>query len=588
LALLLPTGILKNALRRSTMDFNQLLKSARSVDSNGFRKVKLAILGDYSTQFLHKALRAQGLIRKADLEIYEADYDQINSEIINTASGLYKFQPQYVLITRSVLKLQENFYSTADKENFFLHEISRIRELINTIAENGLAARIIFTTNELTDDAVFGNYYAKTAVSFYHQMCRLNNAMLDLAGDSENVFLCDINKLILRKGFAYARDWSLVINSDLLYALDFHVDLSEEIIRLILCFEGVFHKCLILDLDNTLWGGIIGDDGIDQIQIGAFGIGKAFSRLQKWAKQLKNRGVILAVCSKNTEEIAKAPFLHHPEMELKMEDISVFVANWDNKADNIRYIQSVLNIGFDAMVFVDDNPAERELIRRELPGVTVPEMPADPALYLDYLTGMNLFETTSFSETDLKRTLQYQAESQRKAFQQTFRNMDEYLASLEMKGSVKPFEANDFPRIAQLSQRSNQFNLRTIRYTPDEISHMASDPAFLTYAVNLGDKFGDYGLISIVIVRLIDGDQAFIDTWIMSCRVLKRDVEKYVLNKMVADLQSRNIPFLQGEYRPTEKNALVKNHYADLGFSEKDGFWNLNTKNYLPFNHSIG
>ncbi|WP_083692390.1 HAD family hydrolase [Seonamhaeicola sp. S2-3] len=336
-------------------------------------------------------------------------------------------------------------------------------------------------------------------------------------------------------------------------------------------------------------GGIIGDDGLEKIQIGSLGIGKAFTKIQKWAKELKNRGIILAICSKNNEEIAKNPFVNHNEMVLKLEDISVFVANWNNKADNIRYIQEVLNIGFDSMVFIDDNPAEREIVRQSIPEITVPELPEDPALYLPYLTNLNLFETVSYSKNDNDRTLQYQQEAERRKLISQVTNMDDYLKSLEMYGSISDFRQKDVSRIAQLTQRSNQFNLRTKRYTEDDIIKFMNSKNHLTYSVKLKDKFGDYGLISVIILEKTSSNVFFIDTWIMSCRVLKRDVEYYALNKIVDDLQKLKIDTLQGEYLETAKNSLVADLLEKLTFSKEknDKIYSLNTNTYKPFKHFI-
>ena len=356
--------------------------------------------------------------------------------------------------------------------------------------------------------------------------------------------------------------------------------MSNLIVEVIHVFQGKFKKCIILDLDNTLWGGIIGDDGLESIQIGTLGIGKAFTRFQKWLKELKNRGIILAVCSKNEDSIAKSPFLNHPEMVLKLEDIAVFVANWNSKADNINQIQQILNIGFDSMVFIDDNPAEREIVRTHLPLVCVPELPEDPSNYLPFLISENLFETVSYSGNDLERTKQYQEEAKRVELSKSITNMDDYLVSLDMTAKIGSFKDIDIERIAQLTQRSNQFNLRTIRYTNIEIESIMANPNFLTVSVEVGDKFGNYGLIGVVIIEMI-GTNAKIDTWIMSCRVLKRTVEHTVMNYVVESLLILNIETLNGKYIPTDKNKLVLNLLRDLGMSEtKTHNYALNLKEF--------
>ena len=295
---------------------------------------------------------------------------------------------------------------------------------------------------------------------------------------------------------------------------------------------------------------------------------------------MKNRGIILAICSKNTESVAKEPFEKHPDMVLRLEDIAVFVANWENKADNIRFIQSVLNIGFDSMVFLDDNPFERNIVRENIPDILVPELPEDPAEYLEYLYPLNLFETVSFSQEDTERTQLYQVEAQRNVLQKKFTNEDDFLKTLNMLSLVEPFNKFNTPRVAQLSQRSNQFNLRTVRYTESDIEQLSKSPDYSTFAFSLEDKFGDNGLICVIILQEENKEVMFIDTWFMSCRVLKRGMENFVLNMVSNHAKEKGYSYLKGEYIPTAKNEMVKDHYAGLGFEEKDGYWLLDVRSY--------
>lgn len=369
-------------------------------------------------------------------------------------------------------------------------------------------------------------------------------------------------------------------------SLDVLPHIAYKTVDIINAIKGKIKKCLILDLDNTTWGGIIGDDGIENIQVGSLGIGKAFSEFQHWAKKLKNRGIIVCICSKNTESVAVVPFKEHPDMVLRMEDISVFVANWENKADNIRHIQSVLNIGFDSMVFLDDNPFERNLVRENLPLVTVPELPEDPAEYLEYIYGLNLFETTSFSKEDTERTKLYQTEAKRVSNQKQFTNVGDFLVSLEMTSTVLDFNSFNTPRVSQLSQRSNQFNLRTIRYGEDDIERMSKSDDYKTFTFTLEDKYGDNGLICVIILKKEDKN-LFVDTWFMSCRVLKRGMEKFVLNTIVDYAKKGSFENIIGEYIETPKNAMVKDHYLDLGFSANENLFNLEVDQFTPFEVSI-
>jgi FkbH-like protein len=402
---------------------------------------------------------------------------------------------------------------------------------------------------------------------------------MKLSAQNGNLFLCDVAALYGVYGQNTAKSAQMYINADMIFSLDFIPVFTKQLNDIILALRGKFNKCLILDLDNTTWGGIVGDDGVENIKIGDLGIGKAFSKLQTWAKALKERGVILCICSKNDEANAKEPFEKHPDMVLRLEDISVFVANWENKASNIRNIQEILNIGFDSVVFLDDNPFERNLVRLELPDVIVPELPEDPAEYLDYLLSLNLFETVSFSENDKDRTKQYQAEAERVSSVAKFANIDEYLASLEMMSDVKEVDSFSLPRVAQLTQRSNQFNLRTQRYTDEDLKSMIESKEYIAISYTLVDKYGDNGLISAVVLKK-EKDFMFVDTWIMSCRVLKRTMEPFVLNTIVEEAKKLGYSKLIGEYLPTAKNGMVKDHYKNFGFEEKEGRWELNIDSF--------
>jgi FkbH-like protein len=407
---------------------------------------------------------------------------------------------------------------------------------------------------------------------------------MELAQQSKNLFICDIAALTAHAGRSATFSPATYTNTGIVFDIDFWPSVVKNVADIILAISGKFKKAVVLDLDNTLWGGIIGDDGIEGIQIGDLGIGRAFTELQMWLKQLKERGIILAVCSKNYEHIAMEAFEKHPDMILRPDDIAVFVANWENKVDNIRYIQTVLNIGMDSIVYLDDNPFERNMVRQELPALTIPELPEDPAEYLLYLQTLNLFETASVTEEDAGRTKQYQEEAKRVSLQKAYANEDEFLQSLEMESPVTPFNKFNTPRVAQLSQRSNQFNLRTVRYTEKDIENIAEDNSYVTFAFNLKDKFGDYGMISAVILK-IEGDMAFIDTWFMSCRVLKRGMENFVLNTIAQAAKDRGCTKLAGEYIPTPKNELVKDHYAKLGFTQVGDKWELDLNTFE--NHNV-
>ncbi len=550
-------------------------------------ELKIAVLGDFATQKLCDMLKAVAHENKVKLSLYEADFDAINTEIFNPESELYHFQPQYIFISTSSKKQQLKFNALdlADKAHFATQYLDKVKLWWDTVNQN-IKTNIIFSNLAELDDAVFGNYANKTQCSWLYQVRKINFELMNLVQQYKNVFIQDISALHNLVGKEKAFKPSLYYTANQVYDIDFLPYIAKSVVDIILSIQGKFKKCLILDLDNTTWGGVIGDDGIDNLQIGDVGIGKAFTDLQYYAKKLKERGIILCVCSKNDEHVAKEPFEKHPDMVLKLNDIAVFVANWENKADNIRYIQSILEIGFDSIVFLDDNPFERNLVRTQLPDVCVPELPEDPAEYVSYLETLNLFETASFTQDDTARTEMYQTEDTRRKSQAQYSSIDEYLQSLNMTAEVGDF-TNSFyvPRIAQLTQRSNQFNLRTVRYTEADIQRIATDKNYIPFYFCLTDKFGSYGLISVVILQKQNEKTLFIDTWLMSCRVLKRGVEQFVLNTLVDYAQKNGFEHIIGEYIPTSKNSMVKEHYPKLGFesTEKPNIWKLNVENYQRF-----
>jgi FkbH-like protein len=362
---------------------------------------------------------------------------------------------------------------------------------------------------------------------------------------------------------------------------------GDLVARVIAARLGRSSKCLVLDLDNTLWGGVIGDDGLHGIVLGQGSVtGEAHVALQTYAKALSRRGVILAVCSKNDEANALEPFERHSEMILRRADIACFVANWQDKATNLREIARRLNIGVDALTFVDDNPFERNIVRRELPMVNVPELPEDAADYVNCIADAGYFEAIAVTADDLKRSEQYQANLQREsAMAET--DMAGYLKSLNMELRWRPFDRIGLQRIVQLINKSNQFNLTTRRYTDAEAETLIDADATLALQLRLVDNFGDNGMIAVVIGRPAGDGVIEIDTWLMSCRVLGRQVEEATLNLVVAEAKRLGAQALRGVYKPTAKNGMVADHYRKLGFEPDGGeggetTWRLSLDHYAP------
>ena len=546
------------------------LKKLAKVESDS-PKIRVALLGDTATQLLVTAIKGEAVDRGYCLDLYEGEYNQVERQVMDPTSDFYQFDAEISIIFQSTHKLGEYHSSLPITKQELIAE-ERI-SFITSLCENPSFANkklICFNYPEI-EDTVFGSYANKVESSFSYQVRKLNYELMNLSRQYPNLFICDIAGLqnMLGRQFMFAPN--VYMTTEMVLSVNALPFVASRVMDIIAAIKGQFKKCLILDLDNTVWGGVIGDDGLEGIELGhGLGIGKAFTEFQMWVKKLKQRGIIICVASKNNEETAKEPFEKHPDMILKLEDIAVFQANWETKVDNIRTIQSILNIGFDSMVFLDDNPFERNIVRENIPGITVPELPEDPAMYLEYLYSLNLFETASYSNADKDRTKQYQVEAKRVSLSKTFTNEADFLKSLNMVSTVSGFTKFNTPRVAQLSQRSNQFNLRTIRYTEGDIAAIADDSDSIDLCFTLEDKFGDNGLIAVIIMKKQDDETLFVDTWFMSCRVLKRGMENFTLNTMVENAQARGYKRIVGEYIPTPKNKMVESHYPSLGFTPLD------------------
>lgn len=553
------------------LQYKELKKKLKTIPE-GLPTCKVALLGDTATQFLATAIRGIGLERGYNVNLYEAEYNQIERQFLDPTSELYEFDADYIVLFQSTHKLAES-HSLLSVEQQLMIADDRL-SFISTICTNPtfVSKKIICLNYPEIEDTIFGSYATKVTSSLTYQIRKLNMGLMNLSQEYANLFICDIAGLQNKLGRDFMFAPNVYVSTEMVLSIDAIPYVASRVMDIICAIKGQFKKCLILDLDNTLWGGIIGDDGIEGIQLGhGLGIGKAFTEFQMWVKKLKQRGIIICVASKNNEETAKEPFEKHPDMVLKLSDIAVFQANWETKVDNIRTIQSILNISFDSMVFLDDNPFERNMVREHIPGITVPELPEDPGEYLEYLYSLNLFETASYSQADKDRTKQYQVEAQRVSLQKTFSNESDFLKSLDMVSTVSGFTKFNIPRVAQLSQRSNQFNLRTIRYTEADITALAEDPNVIDLCFTLEDKFGDNGLIAVIIMKKQDDETLFVDTWFMSCRVLKRGMENFTLNTMVEYARKKGYKRIVGEYLPTPKNKMVEQHYLNLGFEPRSG-----------------
>lgn len=571
-----PVGRELQLLASYSLELNQLTKLAKligKVRSEGksldpLVPFRLAVLSNATIDLIVPAMVASAARRGIALEVIQPSYDQVAQEALTPDSKVNQSKPDAVLfgLDYHALPLRLSLGDAEASAATVRGVIGYLQTLRDGIKANS-NAMCIFQTFAPPVEVLFGGLDRAVPGTMRNLIDSINRELAEFVLSSGDVLL-DVAGIAETVGLATwhnTQQWNMAkfsVSDELvpLYA--------DHAARVLAAIRGKSGKVLVLDLDNTVWGGVIGDDGLEGIKIAqGDAIGEAHLAVQRLALDLRQRGIVLAVSSKNTDEIARTPFEQHPEMLLKLDHIAVFQANWNDKASNIQAIAEELSLGLDSMVFLDDNPVERELVRRLLPQVAVPELPDDPSYYARTLTAGGYFETVTFANEDLKRAGFYQDNAKRASLQKQVGGLDAYLASLDMTITFQPFDATGRTRIVQLINKSNQYNLTTHRYTDPEVAAAENDLEVFTLQVRLADIFGDNGMISVVICRPGQPRVWEIDTWLMSCRVLGRKVEHMVLREILHHARAAGIYKLSGTYRPTDRNKLVIDHYAKLSFT---------------------
>ncbi|RQR46968.1 MULTISPECIES: HAD family hydrolase [unclassified Burkholderia] len=565
---------------------NQLIKLGRAIVAlQGAGRTlapltpfRLGLVGNGTLDHLVLPLVASAARHGVALEIVSGHYGQVMQEALAPDSTINRAQVDAVLVALDYRGLPLN--AQPGDEEAAQHSVAAALDQIDALRagfrQHGNAPSIVQTLAP-PSDTLFGNRDALIAGTPLNLVERFNRALAQRVAESNDI-LFDVAHVAGTVGLANwhsPAQWNLAKYP---FAGDYVPLYADHVGRLLGAARGKSRRVLVLDLDNTLWGGVIGDDLLEGIKVAqGDAVGEAHLAVQQLALSLRARGIVLAVSSKNNDDTARLPFQKHPEMLLREQHFAVFQANWNDKATNIRAIADELSLGIDSMVFLDDNPVERNLVRTTLPEVAVPELPDDPSLYARTLAAAGYFESLAFLPEDQKRADMYQDNARRVALRSQAGDMDAYLRSLDMKIDFAPFDDTGRARIVQLINKSNQFNLTTRRYTDAEIHALEGDGRVFTLQVRLTDTFGDNGMISVVICRPDERAPSTwqIDSWLMSCRVLGRQVEQMVLREVLQHARQRDVTRVIGRYIPTDRNALVKDHYAKLGFEavseEPDG-----------------
>lgn len=532
---------------------------------------KVAVLSNFTCDSVPHYIRALGLASGIWPTVYQADFNQYIYQLIDPASELYAFAPDITLclldehIVFDELPVEWGIEDVAQAAQAKLEQLEQLIQSYTQHHSGLLVLNAIPLSTERHHSVL--DYKSKARLS---RQWRLFNAeIMDLAARHQSVLVLDTDVLFFESGATTLRDPRLSYYAGMHLSEALLAAVSREAIHVTRSLLGMTKKCMVMDLDNTLWGGIIGDDGVHGIQLGDDVPGKVYVDFQKVIKRLSHQGVLLTINSKNEKENVLEAFRNHPDMVIREEDCVMIRANWEPKHENIRAMKQALNIGIDSFVFFDDNPFEREMVRRYAPEVTVPEMPEDPTGYVRTLLSGGWFNTIELTQEDQQRTEKYKQQAKREEYRSQSASLDAFLQGLNIEVDLLSPNAFRLPRLTQLNMRTNQFNLTTRRYNEAQMAAMAADDCFQIIGFQSRDRFGDNGIIGSVIVEK-EKEAGAVTWWIrnflMSCRVFSRGIETAVLHALLVQAKEQGVKAVFGEYIPSPKNGIVKDFYTKHGF----------------------
>jgi FkbH-like protein len=557
----------------SLTNYSLVTSKLKEIDLSafGFHSAKIAILSSFTVESIIPYLYVECCRTRLDPKIYISGYNLYQQEIIDPNSWLYKFDPDVLILAVRLQDINSGFYDsflqlTEEKIENDIHDIAEtFRSLISSFRIRSNAVVIVhnFEIPARSSLGIIDNqqrYSQKACVQ------RINNSLEEIAKNSEGVYILDYDGLTSLYGKISWQDDRMWLLAKMPIAGKNLIHLANEYVRFLKPLKGLNRKCLVLDLDNTLWGGILGEDGIDSIKLGHTYPGNAFLAFQKMILEFYNKGIILAINSKNNETDVMEVFEKHSDMILKKNHFASWRINWQDKVQNMKEIAEELNIGLDSIAFIDDSPVERERMKTGLPEVFTIDMPSEPVKYCSVLSELTDFELLSFSDEDRKRGEMYRTQIERKVLQQNSVSLEDFYKNLEMTITINLADSHSIPRISQLTQRTNQFNLTSKRYSESDISYFVESPNYYVFYAKLLDKFGDNGIIGASIIRKISDDEWEIDTYLISCRALGRTIETAFLSFIANIAKIKGARFLHGIYIPTKKNQSASEFYKLHGF----------------------
>jgi len=547
------------------------------------KKLKVAILSSFTLNGLDDTFHVKCSEIGIRYQSYVADYNQYNQDILNSKSDLYNFSPDITFLILDVRSLLGDYFhfpysiSSAERKSLVKEKINELENLILQFKNNS-SSKLVITNFNIPSYSPNGIIETKSEFGFHEMIHEMNKSLRNIAKDQNSIYVYDFNQFVSKYGEKNIFDYKQFHIGDIQIAFNYIPYFAHELMSYVKPMFGINRKCIILDLDNTLWGGVVGEDGFDGIELGQTPNGKSFVEFQKQLLSLWQQGIILAINSKNNFDDAMKVIRDHPDMILREKHFASIQINWNDKAQNLKQIADEINIGLNSIVFFDDDKLNQERIKQEFPEVLTIEISNDPSQYSSILTHLNDFNVLQKTEEDTKRGEMYAQQRQRKQFENTVSNLDQFLRQLDIKVKIK--KSNEFliPRISQLTLKTNQFNLTTRRYQEEEIREFTKDKNFAVGCAQVLDKFGDNGITGAYIVKKNDTSW-ILDTFLLSCRIIGRGVENAMLSHILKDAKNNGIEEFKAEFISTPKNKPAENFLLEFGFKKQDKFWIYNLNN---------
>ena len=554
------------------------MTKAKTLEINFDKTVRIAVLSSFTLNGIEETFKVKCNEKKITCKTFLGNYNQYNQEILNSESNLYKFNSDItylILDTRTILgELWYRPYSInhENRQKFIETKFNEIKNLIQTFISKS-KSKLVISNFTIPTKSNYGIFETKTNFGLQKMIISLNEKIQDFISNQDSVYLFDMNGFVTRYGENNVFDPKQFLFGDIKISLDYIPHLTNDLISYVIATLGLSKRCIVLDLDNTLWGGIVGEDGFDGIKLGSTPPGNAFVEFQKCLLGLYERGILLAINSKNNLDDALNVIENHPDMILKKEHFACMKINWNDKVSNMKEISEDLNFGLENFVFLDDDSLNREFMKSSLPQVLTVDLPQDPSKYVKVLENLNDFNVLKITDDDKKRGIMYSQQKERKDFEKNSSNLIDFLKNMEIKVTIKNADNFTIPRISQLILKTNQFNLTTKRYQLEDIQKFSNDEDMIVGCAQVEDKFGDNGVTGVFIVKKNSKTLWEIDTFLLSCRVMGREVEKSILGHIIDVAKKHGVEKIKANYIPTQKNKPVETFLPDCGFEKEGENW---------------